>query len=217
MVRPHRGHKVARICSKGGGRMWEYRYENGNNNSAWICIQRPVLYSVFVPLQEKKRWQRCCFSIHYENRPKHRYLCFELDVKNNWVFALFLRHRHRNVSQIEVFSSLLSPPVSKANQPKPPTKGIKKRCFGPISRIFSTCDPPLKDEHVWLYFCHRSSNSKIAFNRKVLSNWTQFSFFLCHNHCHKVLGQNDAAACLDPKILETIVFYWLAMHFTCIK
>ena len=28
----HRGHKVARICSKGGGRMWEYRYENGNNN-----------------------------------------------------------------------------------------------------------------------------------------------------------------------------------------
>ena len=161
-------------------------------------------------LPQKNHWYLRWFcSIHYENCPKHRYLCsFWTRRYKTLFFALFLRHRHRHVVKIAVLSSLLSPPCPKQTSQKHwrlwqsvaflHNKKHQKK-IDPIFPIFSTCDPPLKNWHFWLCFCHRSSSSKMAFNhilpKCLLSN------FLCHNHGQKVLDQNDMAACLDPKIL----------------
>lgn len=71
-------------------------------------------------LPQKNHWYLRWFcSIHYENCPKHRYLCsFWTRRYKTLFFALFLRHRHRHVVKIAVLSSLLSPPCPKQTSQK---------------------------------------------------------------------------------------------------
>ena len=101
------------------------------------------------------------------------------------VFAVFLRHRHRHVSQMAVFSS-------SSFQSKPicvvflHDKKYQKAMFRPNFPIFQLWSSIEKLTCLAL-FLPPLIQQQDGIQSQSIAKLHLLSHFLCHNHCHKVL------------------------------